>query len=165
MKSLEADLLKTAAKEAKDGLMGKAANTMLISASYQEKDEKQLRDKLVTKLKQKAEDRMATHDKRLRKKEAKRSRLRRIADGEDVDDEEDEEFSDDSEDDDGTDRREEAADTDDAADRDTDGEESRRAYIADRFKKHHEDLRLTSSDDNDDDGHDKRDRDLRREDR
>ena len=34
-----------------------AANTMLISASYQEKDEKQLRDKLVTKLKQKAEDR------------------------------------------------------------------------------------------------------------
>ena len=50
---------------------------------------------------------MATHDKRLRKKEAKRSRLRRIADGEDVDDEDDEEFSDDSEDDDGTDRREE----------------------------------------------------------
>ena len=57
MKSLEADLLKTAAKEAKDNLVGKAANTMLISASYQEKDEKQLRDKLVTKLKQKAEDR------------------------------------------------------------------------------------------------------------
>ena len=57
MKSLEADLLKTAAKEAKDGLVGRAANTMLISASYQEKDEKQLRDKLVTKLKQKAEDR------------------------------------------------------------------------------------------------------------
>ena len=52
---------------------------------------------------------MATHDKRLRRKEAKRSRLRRIADGEDVDDDEDDdEFSDDSEDDDGgTDRREE----------------------------------------------------------
>ena len=61
MKSLEADLLKTAAKEAKDGLVGKAANTMLISASYQEKDEKQLRDKLVTKLKQKAEDREDFH--------------------------------------------------------------------------------------------------------
>merc|ERR1719394_1915190 len=117
MKSLEADLLKTAAKEAKDNLVGKAANTMLISASYQEKDEKQLRDKLVTKLKQKAEDRMNTHDKRLRKKEAKRSRLRRIADGEEVEDEEEDEYSDDSDDnDDGTDRREEAADTDDAAD-------------------------------------------------
>ena len=51
--------------------------------------------------------RMNTHDKRLRKKEAKRSRLRRIADGEDV--EEEDEYSDDSEDidDDGTDRREE----------------------------------------------------------
>ena len=50
---------------------------------------------------------MATHDKRLRKKEAKRSKLRRIADGEDVDDDDDdEEFSEDSEDDD-TDRREE----------------------------------------------------------
>ena len=51
--------------------------------------------------------RMNTHDKRLRKKEAKRSRLRRIADGEDVEDEEEDEYSDDSEDDDGTDRREE----------------------------------------------------------
>ena len=53
--------------------------------------------------------RMNTHDKRLRKKEAKRSRLRRIADGEDVGDEEEDEYSDDSEDndDDGTDRREE----------------------------------------------------------
>ena len=49
---------------------------------------------------------MNTHDKRLRKKEAKRSRLRRIADGEDVEDEEEDEYSDDS-DDDGTDRREE----------------------------------------------------------
>ena len=51
--------------------------------------------------------RMNTHDKRLRKKEAKRSRLRRIADGEEVEEEEEDEYSDDSEDDDGTDRREE----------------------------------------------------------
>ena len=51
---------------------------------------------------------MNTHDKRLRKKEAKRSRLRRIADGEDVEDEDEDEYSDDSEDEDnGTDRREE----------------------------------------------------------
>ena len=62
-----------------------------------------------------------------------------------------------------------AADTDDAADRDTDdGGERRRGY-ADRDDRQQqnkdEDLRLTSTDDDDEEGHDKRDRDLRREDR
>lgn len=61
LKSLEADLLKTAAKEAKH--VGKT-NTLLSSA-YRDQDEKKLRDKLVSKLQEKEEQRVKHLEKQL----------------------------------------------------------------------------------------------------
>lgn len=62
--------------------MGKAASSML-TMSYKDADEKDLRDKLVTKLKQKAADKMAHCDKRLKKKREKRRRLHELDDDDD----------------------------------------------------------------------------------
>ena len=62
MKSIEADLLKTAAKEAKG--ISKAAS--ILSSSYKDQDEKKLRDKLVSKLKQKEMDKMKNCGEKLR---------------------------------------------------------------------------------------------------
>ena len=64
LKSIEDDLLKTAAKEAKGIGIGKAAT--LLSHSYKDRDEKKLRDKLVTKLKQKEMQKMEHFGKRIK---------------------------------------------------------------------------------------------------
>ena len=63
MKSIEDDLLKTAAKEAKG--LTKAAT--ILSKSYKDKDEKSLRDKLVNKLKEKEVNRMKHLDVKMKK--------------------------------------------------------------------------------------------------
>ena len=63
VKEWEVEVLKTAAKKAK-GQLGKAAASMLTG--YNEKDEKQLRDKLVRKLKQKEQQRIDKAAERLK---------------------------------------------------------------------------------------------------
>ena len=67
MKSIEADLLKTAAKEAKGSMkiVGRTAANIL-ALNYNDKDEKRLRDKLVSKLKQKEVDKMEHFGERLK---------------------------------------------------------------------------------------------------
>lgn len=68
MKSIEADLLKTAAKEVKGSMkaiVGRTAANML-AFNYNDRDEKRLRDKLVSKLKQKEVDKMEHFGERLK---------------------------------------------------------------------------------------------------
>ena len=62
IKNLEDDLLKTAAKEAKG--IEKAAT--ILSHSYKDRDEKKLRDKLVTKLKKKEEDKISHFNQKIK---------------------------------------------------------------------------------------------------
>ncbi len=57
----------------------------MLTMSYKDQDEKELRDKLVSKLKQKAEESMASSEKRLKKKQERRKKLHDIADEEDED--------------------------------------------------------------------------------
>ncbi len=64
VKSIEADLLETAAKEANKRVVGKAAT--ILAKSYKDRDEKFLRDKLVTKLKQREVNKMGHLTQKLR---------------------------------------------------------------------------------------------------
>ena len=86
LKTIEADLLKTAAKEAKG--ITKAAN--MLSKTYKEKDENRLREKLVTKLKQKEINKMEHLVERLQ--DVRDGNHALLFDSEDVEDISDEEL-------------------------------------------------------------------------
>eukprot|EP00095_Tigriopus_kingsejongensis_P001020 maker-scaffold2058_size21661-snap-gene-0.8 protein:Tk01020 transcript:maker-scaffold2058_size21661-snap-gene-0.8-mRNA-1 annotation:"hypothetical protein HELRODRAFT_62550" len=85
VKNLEKDLLRTAAKEAK-GTFVKAAT--ILSTSYKDQDEKELRDKLVHRLKQKEVNRMEHCGERIRKQQFLRPDSNMTDGLEDISDEE-----------------------------------------------------------------------------